>query len=211
MIKKADIRGSLDNYFITPKIKRLYFYKVTWNLNRRRNASEPRNFRLKYPFYNVPQLEILIFDHTSGDDSLIEVLQDCHLLQQFTVMECISGSFLQSFVNGLCNTNSFPNLQLFCTKNAWYDINIRSTSYKDFCSLMKSQRPHLVIKGNGASLIPVDFGIFDEDDAEGSDEDENSERSGSDVNVSFAHSDQDDEAEQEDYFDFERDMLAIFG
>jgi hypothetical protein len=114
MVKKAKITGSLNNYFITPKLKQLCFESVLLDLPNV-ETPEPGTLQSKRLFLDVPQLETLILYHTSDAESLIGFLQDCRFLRHFTITYCFSGPFLESFVESLYNTSSFPNLQLFHT------------------------------------------------------------------------------------------------
>jgi hypothetical protein len=81
---------------------------------------------------------------------------------------------------------------------------------------MKTQRPHLVLKGNGDPLLQVyslmDFedAYMDEEEAT-NDEGGNWERNGSVANSSSSLSNQDEEDEEDyGYFNLNKDLLAVF-
>jgi hypothetical protein len=164
VIKHAFIGGSLDDYLVTPKLKRLCFYHVSWDKYPRAlpipYSSESRTLRLKLPFQNVPQLETLLFIRSSTEKSLIEVLRNCPLLQHLRISECFAGGFLQSLVSSLYDADILPNLQLFDSVDSWY---CETVSYKEFRPHMREKRPHLAVKGNGHR---VDERAYDEPDTE---------------------------------------------
>jgi hypothetical protein len=217
VIRKAKITGSLNNYLITPKLKQLCLDSISLDIDSPGiETSEPRNLQLKHPFLDIPQLGTLILHDTSEPESLIGVLQDYHFLQHFTITYCLYSSIVKSFVESLCNTSSFPNLRLFHTDRSWYDPSTKGIIYKDFCARMKTQRPHLVLKGNGDPLLQI-YTMRDFEDAlmaadnNINDEEENWERDGSVANTESSLSNQDEEYEEDyGYFNLNKDLLAVF-
>jgi hypothetical protein len=179
VIKHAHIEGSLDDFLITPKLERLCFHNVSWIKCRRAlpipYSSEPRTSKWKLPFQNVPRLKTLLLIRSSADEDLIEVLQNCHLLQHFSISQCFAAGFLQSFVSSLYDTDILPKLQLFDPVDSWY---CKTVSYKEFRRRMREKRPQLAVKGNGHR---IDEPAYDESDSEN--EDENEKKSGSVANV----------------------------
>jgi hypothetical protein len=149
------IEGPLRRYLEFPNVVDLTIFRVAfyppngnWFTDKRRNRKKAAKFMSdKLFFQGIPNLKKLALERMPLNGEIVSSLQSCPLLEELSMDDCYTDSFMPKFTSKLEDQDYLRHLKVLEIKRSW--PNTFDVSYPDFFGRCSAARPGLWLGGNG--------------------------------------------------------------